>query len=111
MSKTEYGSLVDVEYFTDSEGFRIKKERLLDTVPISVERKSTTEKWMNSAMLSEASAVVRLRYPTFCISTKTALLIGEKRYNILSVENVRSRNRWLELVVREEVCSDADIQI
>lgn len=111
MSKTEYGSFVDIDYFTDDEGFRLTKERLLDTVPITVEHKAATEKWINNALLSDASAVVRLRYPSFCISTKTALIIGEKRYNILSVENVRDRNRWLELVVREEVMANAEVQI
>lgn len=97
----EQVAIIRREYLKDSEGFPVTQDYLLGVEPAQIDRRAVTDRWLNNAMLQDASAIVRIRMPRYSVTTDNVMVIQGRRYNILSVENVHSRNRWLVLTVRE----------
>ena len=83
----------------DSEGFATYGDTILANVRAYFEPKNSTEKWRNNAVFAEANALFRLRViPGLVIDTTMDILCGSRRYNILSVEDVRGRGQYLEII-------------
>lgn len=91
--------IYSVYYTTDDDGFRQVHEEPIASVRAYFEQKNTTEKWTNRAVLKEASALFRFRYlPSVRIDTSMNInCLGEK-FNIVSVENVRQKNMYYEVI-------------
>jgi len=86
----------------DSEGFSTPTDTVLATVRAYCEPRNSTEKWRNSAVFAEASALFRLRtIPGLTIDTTMHILCGGDRYNIISVENVRGRQMYYEILAEK----------
>jgi len=87
----------------DKDGFTVDENKTIATVSAYMEQKNTTEKWTNRAVLLEASALFVLRHiPKAEITTDMVILCDEERYNIVSVENVRGRKMYLEIIAKLE---------
>ena len=68
-----------------------------------MEVRNATEKWSNRAVLREASAVFTFRrIPHIDLTTDMVIVCGADRYNIVSVENIRGRNLYTQVVARLE---------
>ena len=85
----------------DSEGFSIPGDTVLANVRAYKEDKNSTEKWRNNAVFAEASALFRFRaIPGMTVDTAMIILCGGVRYNILSVEDVRGRGMYIEVLAK-----------
>lgn len=83
----------------DPEGFVTTGDVVLASVRAYFEQKNSTEKWRNMAQGSEVDALFRLRaIPSLILSTRHTILCGGKRYNIHSVEDVKGRGMYLEVL-------------
>ena len=92
-----------IHYTKDADGFTVPREEPIASVRAYFEPKNTTEKWSNRAVLKEASALFRFRYfPDMRIDTAMVIDCLGERYNIVSVENVRQKNMYYEVVGRLE---------
>ena len=92
-----------IHYTKDADGFTVPREEPVASVRTYFEPKNTTEKWTNRAVLKEASALFRFRYfPDMRIDTTMVIDCLGERFNIVSVENVRQKNMYYEVVGRLE---------
>ena len=87
---------------TDSEGFSIKCDTILASVRAYREDRHGNRLWANMASFSEATALFRFRkIPNLDITTKMVIVCSTGRYNIVSVENIKGRNMYVEVLVKE----------
>ena len=95
--------LYRIHYTKDKDGFTTSHEEPVASVRAFFEPRNTTEKWTNRAVLKEASALFRFRYvPNLRIDTSMVIDCLGERYNIVSVENVRQKNMYYEVIGRLE---------
>ena len=91
-------------YGKDADGFATVTEEIVACVRAYKEDRNTTEKWMNRAVLKDASALFRFRYiPWTPIIEDMVISCYSGRYLITSVENVRNRNMYYEVAAKLEV--------
>lgn len=89
----------------DSEGFVNTGDTIIASIRAYKEDKNSSEKWANNATFLTASSLFRLRcIPGITITTANVIVCEDGRYNILSVENVRGRGMYIE-VLAERVTS------
>ena len=101
-----FADIVEIRETTDSEGFSTKAETILASVRVYREGRHGTEKWANLATFSEATDLFRFRMiPNVTISTSHFIVQGEERFNIISVENVRGKGMYMEVLAKKVVSS------
>ena len=65
-----------------------------------------SEKWANRAAFSEATDLFRFRcIPGMKITTAMVIRCGDTRFNITSVEDVKGRGMYLEVLAKEVTAS------
>ena len=90
-------------YTKDEDGFTVPREEPVASVRAYFEPRNATEKWTNRAVLKEASALFRFRYiPAVKIDSSMVIDCLGERYNVVSVENVRQKNMFYEIIGRLE---------
>ncbi|GHU36093.1 hypothetical protein FACS1894105_05890 [Clostridia bacterium] len=83
----------------DVEGFVTHGDNILASVRAYFEPRNSTEKWSNMAAFQEANALFRLRnIPGFAILSSYNIVCDSGRYRIISVEDVRGRNMYVEIL-------------
>ncbi len=91
--------IISSEPQKDAEGFVNHGETVLAKVRAYFEQKNSTEKWRNMAQSSEANALFRFRYiPNLEVTKQHIILCNGMRYNIFSVENIKNRNMYVEVL-------------
>ncbi len=86
----------------DAEGFAVNADKPLATVRAYKEEKHGSEAWKNRAALSSASALFRFRrIPSLTVTTDMFILCNGERYNIVSVDDVRSRGLYIETLAEK----------
>lgn len=86
----------------DKEGFSIKGDNILAIVRAYKEDRHGSERWMNMASFSTASCLFRFRkIPGLEINTEMVIVCDDGRYQILSVEDVRSRGMYVEVLAEK----------
>ncbi len=91
----------------DSEGFSGRSVEVLADIRVFVEGRHGSEKWANLAAFSEATELFRFRkLPNITVTTKHYILYENERYDILSVENVKGRNMYIEVLAKKVVASN-----
>jgi head-tail adaptor len=104
MSFGKMNTMIDIISVTpvkDADGFSTGDETILATVPAYKEDRHGTEKWANMAVFSEASTMFRFRFiPNVEVDASMVVSCGGKRYRLLSVENVRGRNMYIEALAQ-----------
>ena len=92
----------------DSEGFVTKGDTVIAAVRAYFEPKNSTEKWANMAAFSTATALFRFRaIPGVKVDTSMVIACNGERYNILSVEDVRQKGMYLEILGERVIPSGA----
>jgi len=95
-------SLITVSPVKDSEAFTTQAEQILASVYAYKEDKNSTEKWANMAAFSEATALFRFRrIPEISVTSKLCISCGSDRYQIFSVEDVRGRGMYIEVLAKK----------
>ena len=105
MSYGKMNTIVDIvkpTVTTDEDGFRIVSDEVLATVRAYQEGRHGSERWANRAAFTDATDLFRFRVlPKLPVTTDMALICGEERFEITSVEDVTGRGMYVEVLARK----------
>ena len=86
----------------DPEGFATKTDNILVSIHAYREGRHGSQKWVNRAAFSEATDLFRLRaIPGLTVTTAYVILCGDDRFEITSVEVVKGRGMYLEVLAKK----------
>lgn len=90
----------------DAEGFVSKGESILASVRAYKEDRHGNERWANMAAFSEETTLFRFRaIPGLTVTTELLITCSDERYEITSVEDVRDRRLYTEVLARRVIPS------
>ena len=105
MSFGKMNTLIDiVEKVTikDAEGFRTEVDNIVASVRAYREGRHGNEKWANRAQFSEATDLFFFRrIPNVTVTTAMVVVNNEGRFEITSVEDVKGRGMYIEVLAKE----------
>ena len=85
----------------DAEGFAMKTDTILASIYAYREGRHGSQKWVNRAAFSEATDLFRFRtIPGLIVTTEHVILCDGERYEITSVEDVKGRGMYLEVLAK-----------
>ena len=88
----------------DEEGFSNMVFHPIACVREYKEDKNTTEKWANKALLEDVTTIFQIRYlPNTKITTDMQIECFDGTYDIKSVENIKGRNMYLQILAKKKV--------
>lgn len=94
--------ILSKEILTDDEGFKTEKLKYVAKVRAYREGRHGSERWANMAVFSTATDFFRLRcIPHITVTADMIILCDGKRFEITSVENVKGRGMYLEILAKE----------
>ncbi len=109
MSYGKMNGFTDVKAITkekDSEGFATISETVIASVRVYREGRHGSERWANLATFSEATDLFRFRViPGVEVTTEHFLECDGETFDITSVENVKGRGMYLEVLANKVVSS------
>lgn len=83
----------------DTEGFATKTDTVLASIHAYREGRHGSQKWVNRAAFSEATDLFRFRaIPGLRITTEHVILCEDERFEITSVEDIKGRGMYLEIL-------------
>jgi len=86
----------------DAEGFVTKGDNIVASVRAYFEPKNSTEKWSNMAQFTEANALFRFRkLSDVAVTPSMVITCDTGRYEILSVEDVKQRGMYIEVLAKK----------
>ena len=86
----------------DAEGFATKTDQVLVSMFAYREGRHGSQKWVNRAAFSEATDLFRFRIiPTLNVTTAHVILCGDDRFEITSIEDVKGRGMYLEVLAKK----------
>ena len=107
MSFGKMNTFVDIVSVTkkkDSEGFTDDSEEVLASVRAYREGRHGSQRWANLAAFSEATDLFRFRsIPGIGVTTDHILVCEDGRFDITSVEDVKSRGMYVEVLAKKVV--------
>ena len=87
----------------DAEGFSTKTDSILAPIHAYREGRHGSQKWVNRAAFSEATDLFRFRVkPGLKVTTEHVILCEDDRFEIISVEDVKGRSMYLEMLAKKE---------
>ena len=96
-----FADIVETKQVKDSEGFTHSEEEVLASVRVYREGRHGSQRWANLAAFSEATDLFRFRcIPGLTITTDHFLICDGERFNIISVENVKGRGMYIEVLAK-----------
>lgn len=99
--------LCEKTFVTDSEGFSAQRVAILADIRVFVEGRHGSERWANLAAFSEATELFRFRkIPNVKVTTKQYIIFEGEEYDILSVEDVKGRSMYIEVLAKKAVASN-----
>lgn len=99
--------ILSTEMKKDNEGFSTPHDTVLAAVRAYHEARHGSERWANRAAFSEATDLFRFRaIPGVEITTKLFLLCDGCRYDITSVEDVKGRGMYVEILAKKVVAAN-----
>lgn len=94
--------ILEKKITTDAEGFKSEQEVVLASVRAYREGRHGSEKWANRAAFTDATDLFRFRViPGITVTTDLRILCDGHTFEITSVENVKGRGMYLEVLARE----------
>ena len=85
----------------DAEGFASKTDSVLASLHAYREGRHGSQKWVNRAAFSEATDLFCFRkIPGLTVTTEHVILCDGERYEITSVEDVKGRGMYLEVLAK-----------
>lgn len=107
MSFGKMNTFIDIVSVTkkkDSEGFTVDTEEVLASVRAYREGRHGSQRWANLAAFSEATDLFRFRsIPGIGVTTDHILVCEDGRFDITSVEDVKSRGMYVEVLAKKVV--------
>ena len=101
-----FADIKSIQTAQDSEGFTSKTEVTLASVRCYREGRHGSERWANLAAFSEATDLFRFRVlPGLTVTTDHYIVYEDERYDITSVENVKGRRMYIEVLAKKVVPS------
>ena len=95
-------SIAEVVVTKDAEGFATKTDNILASVHAYREGRHGSQKWVNRASFSEATDLFQFRViPGLIVTTAHVLLCGDDRFEITSVEDVKGKGMYLEVLTKK----------
>ena len=86
----------------DEEGFTTQEEQLVATMRAYKENRRGSEAWKNRASFTAATALFRFRKPPHIqVTTEHILTCQDEKYNILSVEDIREKGMYIEVLAEK----------
>ena len=99
-------SIVEPRKTKDPEGFAATEDVVVASLRAYREGQHGSEKWANRAAFSEATDLFRFRcIPGLTVTTAHFIRCGDTRFNITSVEDVKGRGMYLEVLAKEVIAS------
>ena len=97
-----FADIVETRQVKDSEGFTHSEDEVLASVRVYREGRHGNEKWANRAQFSEATDLFRFRcIPGVAVTTAMVIVNGDGRFEITSVEDVKGRGMYIEVLAKE----------
>ena len=94
--------LIEERTVKDSEGFSTKTDVILASVRAYREGRHGSERWANRAQFSEATDLFRFRViPSITVTTAMVVVNENGRFEITSVEDVKGRGMYVEVLAKE----------
>ena len=101
-----FADIIEVQTVKDSEGFATETEVTLATVRCYREGRHGSERWANLAAFSEATDLFRFRtIPNLTVTTSHFISCGGERFDITSVEDVKGKGMYIEVLAKKVVQS------
>ncbi len=84
---------------TDSEGFAVTEEKTIASTRAYREGRHGSQKWANFAAFFNVTDLFRFRaFPNVKITTDHILACGDERFEIVSVEDVKGKGMYIEVL-------------
>jgi len=97
-----FADIISVKRVKDSEGFSTTVDEILASVRVYREGRHGSQRWANLATFSEATDLFRFRViPGLVVSTDHIIVCEGGRYNITSVEDVKGRGMYIEVLAKK----------
>ena len=101
-----FATIKSLQVTQDSEGFTTKTEVTVASVRCYKEGRHGSERWANLAAFSEATDLFRFRtIPNVTVTTDHYIIYENERYDITSVENVKGRGMYTEVLAKKVVAT------
>lgn len=98
--------IIETRKIKDSEGFASTEDVVLASVRAYREGRHGSERWANLAAFSEATDLFRFRrIPGLTVTTEMMLVCDDGRFQITSVEDVKGRGMYVEVLAKKVVPS------
>lgn len=99
-----FADIVITKRVKDNEGFSTTADEVLASVRVYREGRHGSQRWANLAAFSEATDLFRFRrIPGLTITTDHILVCENGRYEITSVEDVKGRGMYIEVLAKKVV--------
>ena len=96
-----FADIVETRQIKDSEDFSTTQDEVLASVRVYREGRHGSQRWANLAVFSEATDLFRFRcIPGLTVTTDHFLICDGERFNIISVENVKGRGMYIEVLAK-----------
>ena len=96
-----FADIVEIRQVKDSEGFTHSENEVLASVRVYREGRHGSEKWANMASFSTATDLFRFRViPGVAVTTDMRILCDGHTFEITSVEDVKGRGMYLEVMAK-----------
>lgn len=90
----------------DSEGFAHSEDVVLADIRVYWEGRHGSQRWANLAAFSEATDLFRFRtIPSVTVTTDCFILCDGDRFDIISVEDVKGKGMYTEILAKKVVAS------
>ena len=90
----------------DAEGFTTRTDNIFASLHAYREGRHGSQKWVNRAAFSEATDLFRFRMiPGLTVTTEHVILCDTDRFEITSVEDVKGRGMYLEVLAEKEAAT------
>lgn len=96
-----FADIMETKQFKDSEGFTHSEDEVLASIRVYREGRHGSQRWANLAAFSEATDLFRFRcIPGLTVTTDQFLVTEDGRFDIVSVENVKGRGMYIEVLAK-----------
>jgi hypothetical protein len=101
-----FAELVEKQNVKDAEGFTEKQDVILASFRAYREGRHGSVRWANLAAFSEATDLFRFRkIPDVTVAPGQVIICDGDRFAVLSVEDVKGRNMYVEVLAKKVVAS------
>lgn len=95
--------IIQIKHSKDADGFDISEESVVANISAYREERHGSTQWTNRAAWTSASSLFRFRIiPDLNVTTAHQIACGDERFRITSVENVKGRNMYIEVLAEKQ---------